>query len=431
MVRRKDRRRGKDARALLQPEVEGDDRWFTVSEAANVLSVPVTKIFDSIRDGRVRVRFHVDKAGDAERPLVSSDELIRRASVQAGTRFRSLPLEAAEAPASGSRESAVPAEPEPPAVDPPAAHVEVGESAAPATNGNGVKKNKNKTVAAKAAPKEVPAVTKSSAQVNGTSTATAEQKAPEVPAATEQQPAPAGLAADRASLSLAEKTIDRERSAREAAERKVEQLHVELREAVQQAEKVRGDEAAARLAAEQKLVLAQVEVSRLQQKHEQLEEELDRIRGNLEQTEDRMGQSLEVVYERDVKVARLESELQAAAKIQESEARQSGELVHQITRLETRSEEKEKEIRRLALGLGEARGEIRLLRPPVDETEKRFRLLKKLVPLLVLFAGSTLAGWIALELAAAQQRIGAAVVAGAGVFLAFLFGQMQVKSRKH
>lgn len=408
MVRRKDRRRGKES-ANDSPAPMPQEGWFTVSDAAQILAVPVTKIFDSIRDGRLRVRFHVDKEGDAERPLVTSEELSRRSVAHSGIQSRPLPpvsrrieddaeaSEGSEAGEAGAVKAASavdsagavdePVTRDLPADPPDRAPVRI-EAPALHTTGNG----------------------------NGS---------------RDRVKPPGDVGEIPLALRLAEESLARERQLRRAAELKVDRVEQELRQLREKSEETRGAEGRRREAAEKEAALAKLAEARSEERSEQLQQELERLRASLEQTEDRMERSLEAVYERDVKVARLESELQAAGKIHSHGNDHAQRLLGQITRLEDRSEEKEKEIRRLALGLGEARGEIRMLRPPIDENSQRFRLGKRLLPWLLVLVGGAFAAWVTHELAASQQFLGAGLVAAVGMFAAHGFGQAQARLRRN
>ncbi|MFO0980588.1 MAG: hypothetical protein U1E76_02395 [Planctomycetota bacterium] len=121
-------------------------------------------------------------------------------------------------------------------------------------------------------------------------------------------------------------------------------------------------------------------------------EELEGLRRELGDAEDKLDQSLRSLYERDVKIARLESQLEAAGKVEAASHQYSQRLEERLGHLEQSAEDKEKEIRRLALTLGEARGEIKLLRGPTDvvATPPAWAFwLRFVIPVLALAAGFT------------------------------------------
>jgi hypothetical protein len=83
--------------------------------------------------------------------------------------------------------------------------------------------------------------------------------------------------------------------------------------------------------------------------------------------------------------------------------------------VETSSEDKEKEIRRLALTLGEARGEVKLLRGPTDGTAPKPRWRHWRATIVV---GIAVIGGLAIyHLASTQQTYEAAAAAALAVLL--------------
>jgi hypothetical protein len=257
------------------------DGWFTVARAAQLLALPVPRIFDRIRDGKLQVRFEPSRAGEADRPFVTSPELKQKAA-EASPRRDGV---AAGAPAAGSVAASAPA------------------------------------------------------------------------------PAAAKPGADGALL--------------EEARRANLRLESELRES--------RDASSA------------------------LESQLDT--------------ALRTIYERDVKIARLEAEAGAHVKMREEGDHFIRHLEARLDRQETRNEEKEKEIRRLAVGIGEAHSEIRLLKPPPPEPPKAWQIfLKRLLLLLGLAGGAGLFFWVAWQLAVKSLHLEAGATAGAGVLLAFAVG---------
>lgn len=155
----------------------------------------------------------------------------------------------------------------------------------------------------------------------------------------------------------------------------------------------------------------------------ELESELRETRKEAEESEGRVDASLKAVYERDVKIARLEAEIAGHAKLREEN---DGFIRHLETRLdktEERSEEKEKEIRRLAVGLGEARSEIRLLKPPPPEPPPAWkRNLSLLLVLLAVGGAGALLFWIVDQLGAKSFHREAGLTAGAVLIVGFLAG---------
>jgi hypothetical protein len=268
------------------------DGWFTVSRAAALLGVPVPRIFDQIRDGRLQVRFEPGDPGENDRPLVTSAELKQKSSV-------------------------------PPAPSDAAPEL---DRAAPAAQ----------TVVAAARTAAAP-------------------------------PAP-----DR-------------RAELEEARRSIGRLDGELRGA----------------------------------------------RAALDEAEQRLDASLRTIWERDVRIARLEAEIAGQEKSNESAEGFIRHLEARLDKTEARSEEKEREIRRLALGLGEARGEIRLLKPPPPEPAPRWRrTLGRAALLLAVASGSALAGWVAFALSARALPREAGLAAGVGATAAFLAGYVLERLRR-
>jgi hypothetical protein len=232
-------------------------RWFTVSEAAQALDVGEDQIFDGIRGGRIRVRFEPVPGADTERPLVTSDEIERKADVQGFTE---------------------------------------GELKGP----------------------------------------------------TERRPPQSGATVSPAAASYSR-------------------------------------------------------------------EEIEGLKQELTSAEDKLDHSLRSLYERDVKIARLEAELQAAAKVETAAHQYSQRLEERLSRVETASEDKEREIRRLALTLGEARGEVKLLRGPVDGTAAKPRSRHWRTALVVALA--VVGGLAIFHFARTQQSLEAAVAAGLVILL--------------
>jgi flagellar motility protein MotE (MotC chaperone) len=162
------------------------------------------------------------------------------------------------------------------------------------------------------------------------------------------------------------------------------------------------------------------EARRTQQR---LEAELRETRETAEALETRLDTALRTIYERDVKIARLEAEAGAQTKMREEGDHFIRHLESRLDRQETRNEEKEKEIRRLAVGIGEAHSEIRLLKPPPPEPPKAWQiLLKRLLLLVGVGGGALLFFWVAWQLALKSLTREAGLTAGAGVLLAFAVG---------
>jgi len=281
--------------------------WFTVSRAAQLLALPLPRVFDAIRDGRLQVRFEAGKPGESDKPLVTSAELREKAPAS--------PLPTA-APQSQSQQ-------------PPQAPPSV-----PATHGaNGA---------------------------NGAS-------------ASRPQPPPASLSAPFPSPANAESP---------------------------------------RLIAE-------------------LRAELESTSATLDEAEQQLDAALKTVYERDVRIARLEAEVAAHAKMREGNDTFIRHLESRLDKTEERSEEKEKEIRRLAVGLGEARGEIRLLKPPEAPPPSPWRRHLAGAAFFVLaLAGAAAVGYFTHRLAGSGLRAEAAGVAAAGVVLAWSAATLVERLRK-
>jgi hypothetical protein len=267
------------------------DGWFPVARAAQLLGIAIPRIFDRIRDGKLQVRFEPTKAGEADRPLVTSPELRQKAG---------------EKPAGNGSMPAWPAAP-----------------------------------AAAATPASFTPVSSA--------------------------PAPAPMAGP----------------------------------------------SAAEVAA----------LDGLRRAHAHLQAEARELRDEWDAAEARLDTALKTIYERDVKIARLEAEAGAHAKV-----RQEGDvfirhLEARLDRTETRNEEKEKEIRRLAVGIGEAHSELRLLKPPPPEPPKAWkRALVRTLLLLAVAAGAGTIGWVAWQLGLKALPREAGIAAAAGALLAFAVG---------
>jgi hypothetical protein len=148
--------------------------------------------------------------------------------------------------------------------------------------------------------------------------------------------------------------------------------------------------------------------------------EVERLRLEVAEAEEKLDHALRSIYDRDVKVARLEAQLEAAAKVENAAHQYSERLEERLGRLEEASEDKEKEIRRLALTLGEARGEVKLLKGPTDSSEARRRgRLFRYIPLVLLLAAAFFSSY---HMATLKQPIEAGAFAALGVLLAFLLG---------
>jgi len=274
VVQRKDRQvlGGEAAKEEDIGHLRGEPEWFTVSEAAERLQVPVSQIYDGIRDGRLRVRFRPGEKGESERPMVSSPELHR------------VP-------------DAVPVQ---------------SEGMGPETPGPQDR------------PKEVED-------------------------------------AWRKEISARQK-LEAEAAARA---QEIEQLRVSEQEAC----------------------------------------------AELEALETRFDESLKGLYDRDVKIARLEAQVEASHAVRDVGKTFVDQLQHRVVRLEEGADEKEKEIRRLALALGEARGEIRLLRAPEDAVIRRPPWYLRLFPYALAAAAAGLVFTMAYLLSRATEHVAAGVVA--------------------
>ncbi|MEW6747054.1 MAG: hypothetical protein AB1486_30325 [Planctomycetota bacterium] len=154
----------------------------------------------------------------------------------------------------------------------------------------------------------------------------------------------------------------------------------------------------------------------LRRRIEQLQGENAELQGAVQELEAKTEQSLRAIYERDVQLARLEAALDAANRVEGGVQRFAERLEKRIERLETTAEDKEREIRRLALTLGEARGEIKLLRAPDPPAGRIPWLLLARLFVVGLFAGA--GGWGVHGMAQKQQSLEAAVIAAAGVVIA-------------
>jgi hypothetical protein len=271
--------------------------WFTVSRAAWLLDWPLPRVFDAIRDGRLEVRFEPGRSGEADKPRVTSAELVSRAAKAFGR----------------------------------------SEASMIAVAGGGAAERP-------AAPSaELPAAGERTAVV--------------VP--------PAVSAVARGGEELAS-------------------VRDELAES----------------------------------------EEL------LSQAEQRLDAALKAVYERDVRVARLEAEVAAHQKMREESEGFIRHLEARLDKTEERSEEKEKEIRRLAVGLGEARGEIRMLKPPEAPPSawKRHAATVAVAGAGVVLGGAL--GWFAWRLAGRMLHLEAGLAAGIGVAIAWIGGAMTDRLRR-
>jgi hypothetical protein len=167
-------------------------------------------------------------------------------------------------------------------------------------------------------------------------------------------------------------------------------------------------------------IAAQDEVRRA---HARLQAEARELRDEWDAAEARLDTALKTIYERDVKIARLEAEAGAHAKVREEGDVFIRHLEARLDRTENRNEEKEKEIRRLAVGIGEAHSELRLLKPPPPEPPKAWkRALVRTVLLLGVTAGAGTVGWVAWQLGLKALPREAGIAAAAGALLAFAVG---------
>jgi len=296
------------------------DGWFTVSRAAALLGVPLPRIFDQIRDGKLQVRFEPGDPGKSDHPLVTSAELKQRKAPGA-------PGSTMSAGVSGSSGTAVAPLP-----------------AAPIVHGNGASAL---AVASAAGSAALPA---------------------------------ASAAADRSAVLVAQLTAQLEESRRATG-----RLEGDLREA----------------------------------------------RGALDEAEDKLDASLKAIYDRDVQIARLEAESKARELSRQDADSFIRHLEVRLDKTEERSEEKEKEIRRLAVGLGEARGEIKMLKPPAAEPPSAWRRQVARVALgLMVIASAGAVGWVAYALGVRSLQREAGIAAGAGALLAFGVGSLLDRLRK-
>jgi exonuclease VII large subunit len=144
-------------------------------------------------------------------------------------------------------------------------------------------------------------------------------------------------------------------------------------------------------------------------------EQVEGLKQDVAEAEQKLDQSLRSLYERDVRIARLEAQLEAAAKVETAAHQYSERLEERLARVEAAAEDKEKEIRRLALTLGETRGEVKLLRGPVETkaTKRRWRHWR-----LAAVAGIALTSGLAVyHLASTQLAREAGVTAALAILL--------------
>ncbi|HET6163670.1 MAG TPA: hypothetical protein VFG37_08380 [Planctomycetota bacterium] len=161
----------------------------------------------------------------------------------------------------------------------------------------------------------------------------------------------------------------------------------------------------------------------LRRAHAHLQAEARELRDEWDAAEARLDTALKTIYERDVRIARLEAEAGAHAKVREEGDVFIRHLEARLDRTENRNEEKEKEIRRLAVGIGEAHSELRLLKPPPPEPPKAWkRVLARTVLLLGVAAGAGTVGWVAWQLGLKALPREAGIAAAAGALLAFAVG---------
>ncbi len=162
-----------------------------------------------------------------------------------------------------------------------------------------------------------------------------------------------------------------------------------------------------------------------------LESELRETRETFEAAERKLDASLQAIYERDVKIARLDADVAARERLRDEERGMLRQVEARLDKSEKKSEDKELEIRRLAVGLGEARGEIRLLKPPPPEPVAAWkRHLSTLFSGACAIVGAGLVGWIAYALATKTLVREAAVAAGVGVLAAFAAGRLLERLRR-
>ncbi len=359
---------------------EPENGWFTVSRAAEILDVPITKVFDGIRDGKLRVRFQNGEAGETQRPLVSSDELIRGAG---------------------------------------------GPASVSSANGNGAAKPSSKGKVKAGASVTDPAVQEVAREL-------ARLKAEERALRLE-------LAEKDALASEAERALDAERTIRQELERSLATVTAERKDLedsylVESEERARTeaelqDERTGRERVEAERQIAVTSLREIERRADTLESEFGRTRTSLEQAEDKLESSLKAVYERDVRIAGLQAKIEATDQGRQESSRYTEKLQERITRMEDRSEEKEKEIRRLALGLGEARGEIRLLRAPEEEARKATRW-RRAFPWVMVSAVAVFVLWLAYVLTKQQQAVATGLVAGLITVAGFAAGRFLAQHRR-
>ena len=360
---RKSGQEGNQSASEASAADRGQDQWFSVSEAAELLGEPVTKVYDRIRDGRLRVRFHAGGGGD-ERPVVTSEELRRRAS----TRTRKDGVAMSSTADTPSRPDAT-AGPTPPRV--------TGSLPTPPARPPG-----------------------------------------EAPAA----PVTVGEA-ERLRSTLAHEVEQRETLQaaleRELADRRA--METDLRDQLQRQRERSEREIASRQEVERAKQRVEEEIRDLRQQLRTLKDELGRERSRGDEAEGKLDQSLKAMYDRDVKISRLEAQSEAGVQLRDKSDQLADRLQDRIHHLEEASELKEKEIRQLALGLGEARGEIRLLRAPQEEKPKPWI---RFLPIVVVLAFAGILALVGYRLAAAQNLMEVALLMAAGpiaMFAAFFF----------
>lgn len=332
--------------------------WYTVRRAAEILDVPVKKIYDGIRDGNLRVRFKENASNGSKTALVSSDALVGSGATANGKDHRKPSSAKIAAEEVVLRELAE------------KSFQEIQDRLRIADE-HLVKERDARLIAERDLE---------------TTKARHEQASKE-------------LSEERKLRTQLEKDVIKQQSLRDKAEREFENLNRKT------------------AAEEQRLG-----------EHKQL---LQRTRSELDSAEDRVEASLKAVYERDVSIAKLEAAVESSQRTKSEGREFSDRLQDRITRLEDRSEEKEKEIRRLALGLGEARGEIRLLRAPGEEEQRLpWRRLRRAVPWLVSIAIGGFVFWLTMSLANVDRPLESGVLAGAGVVAGFAFGFIWERSRR-
>jgi hypothetical protein len=162
-----------------------------------------------------------------------------------------------------------------------------------------------------------------------------------------------------------------------------------------------------------------------------LEGELREARGALDEAETKLDASLKALYDRDVQIARVEAEARARELSRQDAETFIRHLEVRLDKTEERSEEKEKEIRRLAVGLGEARGEIKMLQPPKPEPVSAWK--RHLASASIFVAAVGVAGglgWTTYRFGAQSLQLEAAVATGVGVLLAFGAGLLLDRLRR-